>query len=263
MRFSRVGNRGLGLGALAHDLADFHRRAAATATYEFWTGLRRPAGNARSSRTLHFFCVLRPDFRHFCTLLTHCVGLFSDNYLKKRYHLAVEELDHQGVRGGIFSPVCPFKRRTRAHRGEQGQVTPCDRRRALIRRQNPLRTQRLYNQRARSGITHEISSMTDRVIEGLKLRQARTSRAMLIRNSGPYCSDGCAQPMRTSPHAKGAARCSHATRSRQVAQPTKIMSGRVPSRLILARLRPTVREKTSARHQAIKQLRLARLIAAC
>jgi hypothetical protein len=45
--FSRVGNRGLGLGALAHDLADFQRRAAPAAR-EFWSGLRRPNGNASS-----------------------------------------------------------------------------------------------------------------------------------------------------------------------------------------------------------------------
>src|SRR3981189_3290244 len=114
-------------------------------------------------------------------------------------------------------------------------------------RHNPLRTERLYNRRAGSGITHEISSMTDRVIERLKLRQAaRALRA--VRNSRyAHGLAGRARSRRTAPHVKGAARCGHATRDRQIAQPSEMMRGRMQSRLILARLRPTVREKAPRR----------------
>ena len=86
--FSRLRDRRLGLGALAHDLADLGCDAPALAfkpafklSLEFWAGLCRPAGNPGNRRVLDFLGWLRPETLHCLRPLTSAF-LFSDKCLK-------------------------------------------------------------------------------------------------------------------------------------------------------------------------------------
>ena len=73
VRFARLRDRGLRLGAFAHDLADLGGNAPAAAG-KLRAGFCRPAGDAGDRPVLQFLGCLWPNFRHCHAPLAFCVS---------------------------------------------------------------------------------------------------------------------------------------------------------------------------------------------
>jgi hypothetical protein len=129
--------------------------------------------NARNRCTLQFFRGRRPDFRHCCVLFAFCAGWFSDNCLKKRYQFAGENRSTVRLHRQDSVPFASLGGELAASRVNKILLPPAID--AAREREGQIFVERCScTIIARSfAFAHEITSMTDRVIERLKLWSLR------------------------------------------------------------------------------------------